>query len=93
MGQVLHGRSSTSFSTASRTSSPWLALLRRACLTWLESGGPAVETAMKPHSGADFIKRAIEYEFAGKVTFEMDVADLRCLIELPLGENVKKGQT
>lgn len=59
-------------------------------LSWVESGGPALEAAMRPHFGADFIKRAVEYEFGGKVTFEMNAEGLRCHIEIPLSESVRK---
>jgi PAS domain S-box-containing protein len=53
-------------------------------LDWVERGGPAVTPPTRTGFGSRLIRRTIEGEFAGAVTFEYSPAGLRCRIQFAL---------
>lgn len=56
----------------------------RLCLTWLESGGPAVTVPTHRGFGSVLIQQSIPYELGGTVDLDFAPTGVRCEITLPL---------
>jgi two-component system CheB/CheR fusion protein len=58
-------------------------------LTWEERDGPPVDPSGQPGFGVSFIERSVEYELSGSARVELAPAGVRCLVTIPLAENVE----
>lgn len=57
---------------------------RMLVVTWIESGGPAVQVPSRRGFGRRMIEQGLAYELAGKVTLDFAVTGLQARIEVPL---------
>ncbi len=62
---------------------------RHLVLTWRERAGPRVDPTSPSGFGRMLIERGLAYQLAGKVTFELRPAGVRCRIEVPLADRVR----
>jgi two-component sensor histidine kinase/DNA-binding response OmpR family regulator len=59
-------------------------------LSWVECGGPKVESPKKQGFGAKVIRATVEGQLGGAVTFHWESAGLRCDFTIPLEEKEKR---
>jgi two-component system CheB/CheR fusion protein len=60
-------------------------------IAWKEIGGPEVQPAAQEGFGMAFLRRSVEYELEGAVSFDWPREGLICRIDLPLLNNVDRG--
>jgi PAS domain S-box-containing protein len=53
-------------------------------ITWLETGGPKIETKIKSGTGTSLLKGLVDHEMQGTITLNYLLEGLLCQIEVPL---------
>ena len=56
----------------------------RVHLSWIESGGPAVQSPERKGFGSTLIERSVAYELQGTAELHFDPSGVICRIEIPL---------
>jgi len=57
---------------------------RRLLLSWVETGGPAVEKPARKGFGSRLISESLAFELDGDVRMDFEPAGLRCTFDVPL---------
>ncbi len=68
-------------------------LMKALVLEWLESNGPAVESANRSGFGTTLIERGIAHELSGETTLQFDKSGVRAVIRAPMKNGLPVGQT